>query len=83
MTKQKKKIKTIAIFEYMIRNKLYKYCTDSWTNDRFYSSVSNLDGQHNYRGETFVINQCSGTNGLGGMSDGTPDFVVIIRIKRG
>ena len=81
----KSKDNDIDALDYMIVNNLYEYNCDTWSGEierNHYFSVKKYSGQVNYRNEIFVINLEVETNGIGGMSEGTPPSASIIRIKK-
>jgi len=71
--------------DYMIEEGLYDYYADTWSHDpkpEHYSSLSNVNGQVDYNGEIFVVTHRSGQHGMGGMDQGSPPSVSIIRIVK-
>jgi len=75
---------TVDAFDFMIENDTYKYSCDLWYREpgpENYKSVQFIKGQVQYRGEIFVVTHKAGYSGSGGMSEGAPNSVEIIRIK--
>ena len=74
----------ILALDYMIDNGEYDYSCDTWGNtlrSSHYHSMKGLSGQIKYHKETFVVAHHSGRQGIGGMDEGSPSFVSIIRIR--
>lgn len=77
-------MKNIAAFEYMIKRKIYNYHCDPWYTEpgpTHYESVATIQGQISYKNEIFVVCQESGHSGHGGMDEGSPPSVTIVRVK--
>lgn len=75
---------SIKAFEHMAENNLYEYHCDPWYAEpgaSNYQSARHLRGQVSYRGEIFVVTQIAGRHGSGGMDEGSPASISIIRIK--
>jgi hypothetical protein len=75
----------IKAFEHMIDNDLYTYSADPWCREpiaEHYESLRDYNGQVDYKDEIFVVTHRSGSNGMGGMDQGSPPSVAITRIKR-
>ena len=77
--------KKILAFDYMISKKRYTYTCDPWYeqpgNDHF-NSVYKFNGQVNYGEEIFVVCHADGHSGCGGMDEGSPESITIVRIRR-
>lgn len=74
----------VAAFDHMINNNLYEYSCDPWYHEpgpSNYYSVTHLNGQAIYKDEIFVIIHVAARSGSGGMDEGSPAGVRIIRIN--
>jgi len=75
----------IDAFDYMINKEQKTYSCDPWSGDPDLSnwrSVSKLKGQYEYKGNTFVVINCPGCRGMGGMDEGRPEVAHIVRVAK-
>ena len=75
----------IRAFEHMMEAGMYEYHCDPWyaaPGVDNYRSVQYLTGQLRYKGEIFVVFHKYGRHGSGGMDEGSPASVSIIRIAQ-
>lgn len=77
-------MKRIACLDHMIDDNIAKYHCAPWSyspiNEHYHEMQSVRGGQVNYRGHIFVVTHLPGRRGLGGMDDGSPESVNIIKI---
>jgi hypothetical protein len=74
----------IQVFEHMMENGLYSYSCDPWyaePGSSNYYSGRHLTGQVQYKGEIFVVGHSAARSGSGGMDEGSPESISIIRIQ--
>ena len=70
--------------DYMIDNDLWEYHCDPWYVEpgaSNYTSVKGVHGQVEHRGFIFVTHHAHGSQGLGGMDQGSPPSVNVTRVR--
>lgn len=86
-----------ASLDAMIEHKVDKMFGDPWMRDEIYAEsagdaistkvawdeLSGIHGQVTYRGSIFVIHHEAARQGMGGMDEGSPESVVVYRVKEG
>ena len=78
-------IKAIDVLDYMLKGDLFDYSCDVWggpVKAEHYKSLKEFNGQVNYKDNIFVITRYSAKNGMGGMDQGSPAGVHILKIKQ-
>ncbi len=69
--------------DYMIDEDKMEYYCDPWSREpdvSNFDSMQGVSGQVNYNGEIFFVTHSSAKHGMGGMDQGSPASVRIVRI---
>ena len=76
-------MRDIKVLDFMMEARMSEYHCDPWYAEpgaSNYNSGRHLSGQISYKGEIFVVTQMAGRHGSGGMDEGSPASMTIIRI---
>jgi len=77
---------SIKALDHMIDDGLSEYRCDPWCRvpmNEHFASLKDIKGQVNYKDEIFVVTHNAGSRGMGGMDQGSPESVSIIKIRQG